>query len=117
MITSFLDSVRDGSTIAPKRMAERLRIPMTGLAKLAHLNRNTMASNAASPVVQAKLGQIAGIIAKATELSEDEDQAIIWFKFQPIPGFANRTAEQLVEQGHAAAVMTHLGRMEDGVYS
>lgn len=116
MLAAFLDEIRDEDIIAPRRLAERLRLPLTGLAKLAHLNRNTMTARPESPAVQAKLGEIARIIARAAQLSGDEDRAIIWFKHQPIPGFG-RTAEQLVEEGYAELVMEDLERMADGVYS
>ena len=116
MLASFLDDIRDHDIIAPRRLAERLRLPMSRLAKLAHLNRNTMASRPESPAVQAKLGQIAAIIARATDMSGDEGRAIIWFKYQPIPGWG-KTAEEIVEMGKADAVMWVLESMEAGVYA
>lgn len=116
MLAAFFDDIRDGDMIAPKRMAARLRVPMTRLSQIAHVNRNTMANNAGSPAVQAKLGEIARIIAKAAELSGDSGRAIIWFRHQPIAAFG-ATAEDLVEQGHAGLVIEHLDRMEAGVYS
>ena len=116
MLAAFFDDIRDRDMIAPRRLAERLRLPMSGLAKLAHLNRNTMTAKPHSPAVQAKLGQIAGIIARAAELSGDEARAIIWFKHMPIAGFG-KTAEALVEEGHADAVMWTLDSMEAGVYA
>src|SRR3546814_13054019 len=76
-----------GDLSAPRRMAERLRLPMTRLSRIAHLNRNTMTAHPASPTVQAKLGEIARIITRAAELAGDEGRAIIWFRHQPIPGF------------------------------
>ena len=117
MLASFLEVIREGDMIAPRRLAERLRLPMTGLAKLAHVNRNTLATNAGSAPVQAQLGKIAGVIARATELSGDEGRAIIWFRHQPIASFGGRTAKQLVEEGHADAVMEHLAGLENGVYA
>src|SRR3546814_17953420 len=78
-------------------MAERLRLPMTRLSRIAHLNRNTMTAHPASPTVQAKLGEIARIITRAAELAGDAGRAIIWFRHQPIPGFG-KTAEELVEE-------------------
>lgn len=116
MLAVFLDEIRDGDLIAPKRMAERLRLPMTRLSKLAHLNRNTMVTRPDSPAVQEKLGQIARIIARAADLAGDEGRAIIWFKHQPIPGWG-KTAEELVEQGLAREVLDDLDRMAEGVYS
>lgn len=116
MLAAFLDDIREADLIAPRRLAERLRLPMSGLARLARVNRNTMAAKPESPAVQAKLGEIARIIARAADLSGDEGRAIIWFKHQPIPGWG-QTAEDLVEQGYAEAVMEDLERMAAGVYS
>jgi uncharacterized protein (DUF2384 family) len=92
-------------------------LPLSGLAKLAHVNRNTMTAKPESRAVQAKLGQIAAIIARAAEMSGDEARAIIWFKHMPIVGFGGKTAEQLVEEGHADAVMATLETMEQGGYA
>ena len=116
MLASFLDDIRDHDMIAPRRLAERLNLPLSRLAKLAHVNRNTMAARPNSPAIQAKLGEIARIITRAAELSGDEGRAVIWFKHQPIVGFG-MTAEQMVEEGYAELVMEDLERMEAGVYS
>ncbi|HEU0043824.1 hypothetical protein [Sphingomonas sp.] len=116
MLAAFFDDIRDHDLIVPRRLAARLRLPMSGLAKLAHVNRNTMTAKPQSPAIQAKLGQIAAVIARAAELSGDEGRAIIWFKHVPIVGFG-KTAEELVEEGHADAVMWTLESMEQGVYA
>ena len=116
MLAAFLDDIRDGDLIAPRRMAERLRLPMTQLSRLAHVNRNTMAAKPESPAVQARLGEIARIITRAATLAGDEGKAIIWFKHQPLAGFG-KTAEELVEAGHADLVLADLERMAEGVYS
>lgn len=115
MLATFFDDIRDHDLIAPRRLAERLRLPMSRLAKIAHVNRNTMAARPDSPAIQAKLGQIATIIARAAQLSGDEAKAVIWFKHQPIVGFG-KTAEALVEEGQGAAVLWALDGMEQGVY-
>lgn len=116
MLAAFFDDIRDRDLIDPRRLAERLRLPLSGLAKLAHVNRNTMTAKPQSPAVQAKLGQIAAVIARAAELSGDEGRAIIWFKHVPIIGFG-KTAEELVEDGHAELVLEDLERQAAGVYS
>ena len=116
MLAAFLDDIRDRDLIAPRRMAERLRLPMSRLAKIAHVNRNTMTARPESPAVQVKLGEIARIIARAADLAGDEGKAIIWFKHQPIAGFG-KTAEELVEEGHAQAVIMTLESMGEGVYA
>jgi hypothetical protein len=114
MLASFLSDISDGNNIAPKRLADRLRVPMTQLSRLAHVNRNTMADRPNSVIVQKQLGAIAKIIARAAAMTDNEGAAIIWFKHQPIAGFGGKTAEELVEAGHADAVMWHLESIEQG---
>jgi hypothetical protein len=89
-------------------------MPMTHLSKLAHVNRNVLASKPGSPAVQAKLGEIARIVSRAAEMTGDVGAAIIWFKYQPITGFGGKTAERLVEAGHHEAVLWHLNSIEAG---
>lgn len=116
MLAPFLEDIREGDIIAPRRMAERLRVPMTQMARLAHVSRNTLTGKAGSPMVQGRLSEIARIIAKAAELSGDEGRAIIWFRHQPIEALGG-TAEELVEEGHAETVMRYLKVLEAGSYA
>lgn len=39
----------------------------------------------------------------------DFDEAIAWFRQQPLAEFENRTAERVVSEGEAAALLRHLG--------
>ena len=117
MLATFLESVHEGNIIAPRLMAAELRLPMTDLAKLAGVNRNTLSTKAGSAAVQSGLGMIARIIAKASELAGDEGRAIIWFRHQPLIGFDGKTAQELVEAGHADAVIWHLESLDNGVYA
>jgi len=117
MLASFLNDIREGDLIAPRRMAERLRVPMNRLSQLTRVNRNTLSSKPESAAVQAKLGEIAQIITRAASMTQDEGAAIVWFKHQPIVGFGGATAEALVERGQAKAVLWHLDTLEDGSFA
>jgi len=57
------------------------------------------------------------ILSEAEELAGDFDKAIIWFRHQPIAGYGGRTAQELVEAGHADAVLSHLEDLGDGGYA
>jgi uncharacterized protein (DUF2384 family) len=117
MLTSFISAIQEGNMLAPKLMAEQLRVPMTDLARMARVNRNTLSTKAGSAAVQAGLGQIARIISRAAELSGDEGRAILWFRHQPLPGFDGKTAEELVEDGQAGAVVDYLESLDQGAYA
>lgn len=111
MPAAFLDDIRDRDMIAPRRLAERLRLTQSRLAQLARVHRATMSARPGSPAVQTRLAEIAQLIARAAELAGDEGKAVIWFRHQTIPGFG-KTAEELVEEGHADAVKRTLDMVQ-----
>jgi hypothetical protein len=120
MLTAFLKQVSepDAGIISPQRMSDALHMGIGSLAQLTKINRTTLARSPGSEKVQASLGEIAKIIGMATVLAENSSgQAILWFRHQPIPAFDLKTAEELVEAGHADAVMKHLEMLSDGIYA
>lgn len=117
MLSAFVESVRDAGAISPTRLGDKLHMPMSRLAKLTRLHRNTLSLAPTSPAAQDRLGEITRIIATAADLAGDEGRAIVWFRHQPLPGFGNATAEQLVSEGHAHAVLDYLSALGDGVYA
>jgi hypothetical protein len=117
VLTVLLEDIREGDFVSPQRMSERLRLPLAELAKLVHVHRNTLAKHPASPTVQKNLEPVVRILAAAEELTGDAGRAIVWFRYQPIPGHAGRTPLQLVEEGHADAVLAHLEDLRDGAYA
>ena len=118
MLNAFLEQVSEHGIISPERVGEALHIPLAQVARLAKVHRNTLARMPESPAVQAGLGEVARIVAAAAELLDgDVARAIVWFRHQPLAGFAGRTAEELVAAGHAHAVLAHLEMLRDGVYA
>lgn len=120
MLSAFLDQVTDrrGGFISPQRVSEALHVPLSKIARLAKVHRNTLAQHPDSPVVQERLGDIARIITTATELlGGEQGRAIVWFKHQPLSGFDGQTAEELVAGGHSDAVLAHLDLLREGSYA
>ena len=121
MLTGFIADVTESKEggISPKRLSERLRMPISGkdgLSSLVNLHRNTLTRSPGSTKVQMRLGELSKILAYATELAGDSNRAVIWFRYQPLRGFDNKTAEDLVRAGHAGAVMKHLETLYHGAY-
>lgn len=119
MLSPFLTQVMDPQkgAISPYRLGDTLHMSISHLSKLTQLHRNTLTRNPESPEVQQKLGEVARIVAIATELVGDQQRAIIWFRHQPLSGFDNKTAEELVGSGHTDAVLEHLAMLSDGGYA
>jgi uncharacterized protein (DUF2384 family) len=119
MLAPYLADVTDREgLISPQRVSETLRVTFAHLARLAKVHRNTLAQHPESPAVQARLGEVARVIATAADLlGGDTGRAIVWFRHQPLAGFDGQTAEELVADGHTDAVLAHLETLRDGGYA
>jgi uncharacterized protein (DUF2384 family) len=122
MATAMLDPVLEllggGPTpgIDPKRLASLLQMTNAELAALARLHRVTLSRNPASPEVQARLGAIAKILARAADMAGDLNKAIVWFRHQPVPALGNKCPWELVQRGDPEVVLSWLDALEDGAY-
>lgn len=120
--TAFgLTAARFGDDPAPflsaRRVAESLGVNLSELAELAGVARNTLAAKAGGRRVDAALSPIVRILTMAGEMAGDEQRAAIWFKHQPIPGWAGKTAYDLVHEGKADKVLAYLEAVRSGVYA
>ena len=121
MLTGFISDVVESAEggISPRKLSRELRMPISGrdgLSSLVNLHRNTLTRSPGSTKVQKRLGEITKILAYASELAGDSKKAVVWFRYQPLQGFDNKTAEDLVRRGHADAVMKHLENLYHGGY-
>ena len=103
--------------LSPQRLAEQLGVTQSELARLAGVARNTLTAKSATRRVDAALSPIVRILAVVAEMAGDEGRAVIWFKHQPIPGWAGKTAYDLVAEGNAADVLSYLEAVRSGVYA
>ena len=119
MLSAFLDDITDRSgSLSPQRMSEAMKMPLSHLARIAKVHRNSLSQHPSSQTVQTKLGEVARVITTASDLlGGDMGKAIVWFRYQPLSGFDGKTAEDLVTDGHADAVLTHLELLRDGGYA
>ncbi len=116
-----LTATRFGEEPAPflsaRRVAETLGINLSELADLVGVARNTLAAKAGGRKADAALSPIVRIFAMAGEMAGNEQRAAIWFKHQPIPGWAGKTAYDLVREGKADKVLAYLEAVRSGVYA
>jgi uncharacterized protein (DUF2384 family) len=119
MLTQFLDKVTDPKRggVSPARVGGALKMSVSDLSRLTRLHRNTLTRTPQSPSVQARLGEVARIVAAAAEIIGDDERAAVWFRHQPLAGFAGRTAAELVADGRADVVLKHLDQLADGGYA
>ena len=57
------------------------------------------------------------IVARAALWAGSEEQALAWYRDQPIAAFGGRTAEALVEDGKGGAVRDYLGHIAIGGFA
>ncbi|GJE26731.1 antitoxin Xre/MbcA/ParS toxin-binding domain-containing protein [Methylobacterium organophilum] len=107
----------DAPYLSPRRVAEGLGLTLTELARLAGISRNTLTASRGTRSVEGALSPIVRIIAMAAEMTGDEMRAAIWFKHQPIPGWAGKTAYDLVREHKADKVIAYLEAVRAGVYA
>lgn len=119
LLSSFLERVSEpkGGGLSPNRVSGALNMSVADLSRVTRLHRNTLTRTPGSPFVQARVGEVARIVAQAAEIIGDDDRAAIWFRHQPLAGFDGRTAEELVGAGHGDAVLMHLDTLLDGGYA
>ncbi len=103
--------------LSAHRLSEQLGVTQSELAKLVGVARNTLTAKSATRKVDAALSPIVRMLAMAAEMAGDESRAVIWFKHQPIPGWAGRTAYDLVADGKGDQVLAYLEAVRSGVYA
>jgi hypothetical protein len=110
---------RDKGTpfLSARRVADRLGVTLTEMAALAGVARNTLTARAGARKVDLALSPIVRILAMASEMAGDDQRAAIWFKHQPIPGWAGKTAYDLVRERKADKVLAYLEAVRSGVYA
>jgi len=103
--------------LSPHILSEQLGVTQAELSRLVGVSRNTLAAKTGTRKLDAALSPIVRILAVAQEMTGDENRAAIWFKHQPIPGWAGKTAFDLVQEGCAEDVLTYLEAVRSGVYA
>lgn len=99
--------------IAAERVADGFGMSKSQLAETAGLARGTdrRAKSTGSST------RNAGDHQPVTEWAGGKDQAMAWYRAQPLPAFGGRTAEALVKDGKAAAVRDYLDHMALGGFA
>lgn len=114
----FMASLRDPDSPAPivsaRRFGEALHIDLQTLAQQAHVHRNTLSRQPASESVQRFLREALRVIRAATDISGDVNQALFWYRNEPLPVFDYKTAEQLVSDGRTDDLLRYISSLEAG---
>ena len=99
--------------------AAKFHMTQTQLAETAGINRYAVhkASRLATPKVQNRLTELMEIIHRVTEWAGSEQQAMAWYRSEPIPAFGGQTAEGIVKAGRAGALRDYLDHIATGGFA
>lgn len=116
LVSRFMDELQEPRKpyISSERFAERLGMSKMTLARLAGVHRNTLRTNPASEVLQARLREMIKIIIAASQLTGDIEKAKYWFMNEPILDYRGKTAAELVSDGKFEAVLAFLEDLRNG---
>ena len=115
----FIDFLKDpdgpAPVLSPKRFSQALHIDLQTLAEQAHVHRNTISRAPGSRGVQDFLREALRVIKAATDMNGDLNNALFWYRNEPLSVFGYKTAERLVSERRTDDVLRYLASIETGV--
>lgn len=104
----------DKTYLSPALVGEFFGLRVQELAERAHVHRNTPTARPQAPQLQKYLQDMIRVLAVATELTGDEKRAVFLLRNEPLKAFDYKTADTLIEQGRADAVIQYLESLASG---
>jgi hypothetical protein len=106
-------------TVMADDVAQSLGMSKAQLAETAGLSVETLyrADRAGSAKTQSRLKEVLEIVGRVSDWAGGKDQAMAWYRAEPLPEFGGRTAESLVKDGKAAAVRDYLDHVALGGFA
>lgn len=116
LVLTFMDS---SGRISVDRVADSFGMSKTQLAETVGLARESLykAARVGTLKTQARVREMLEIISRVSEWAGGKEQAMAWYRAQPIPAFGGRTAEALVKDGKAGAVRDYLDHLAVGGFA
>jgi hypothetical protein len=94
--------------LSKKQLAETVGLRPEALYK---------ARRAGAPKTATRLAEMAEILTRVSAWAGGREQAVAWYRGEPIPAFGDRTAESLVKSGQAAALRDYLDSIALGGFA
>jgi DNA-binding XRE family transcriptional regulator len=116
LVLSYMD--RAGK-IAIGQVADGFGMSKSQLAETAGLARETLyrVERSRAAKTQGRLREMLEVISRVIDWAGGKEQAMAWYRAQPIPAFGGRTAEALVKEGKASAVRDYLDHVAVGGFA
>jgi uncharacterized protein (DUF2384 family) len=116
LVTRFID---DRGTVVMDDVADWFGMSKGQLATTVGVRPETFqrVKRVAAPKTQSRVKEMLEIIGRIADWAGGKDQAMAWYRAEPIPAFGGRTAESLVKEGKAAAVRDYLDHVAVGGFA
>ena len=115
-LTQFFD---DGGFVVVDDVADWFGMSKTQLADTVGVKAETLhrAQRATAAKTQSRVKEMLEIVGRVAEWAGGKDQAMAWYRAEPIAAFGGRTAEALVKEGKATAVRDYLDHVAVGGFA
>ena len=109
---------RDG-TVRLERVTSDFRMSKGQLAETVGLAPEALykANRAKAPKTQSRMIEMLEIVNRLAAWAGGKEQAMAWYRAEPIPALGDRTAESLVKSGQAATVRDYLDVIASGGFA
>jgi len=101
-------TLADDYGLTKKQLAETIGLAPEALYKRGRLG---------AAKTQTRLREMAEILLRVSAWAGGREQAMAWYRAEPIPAFGGRTAEQLVKSGQAGALRDYLDSIAMGGFA
>jgi len=105
--------------VSPKALADQFHTTVKDVSYLTGISINILGKKARahSKISQNRLRETVEIINRVTPWCGNVFQAYAWYRSEPLPGFGDLTAEDLVKDGKAEAIKRYIARIAEGGYA
>lgn len=112
----FAEQFREPDTpyLSPARIGEFFGFQVQELAERAHVHRNTPTARPQAPQLQKYLQDMIRVLTVAAEMTGDEKRAAFLLRNEPLRAFGYKTADTLIQEGRADAVIAYLESLAGG---
>jgi len=112
----FAEQFREPNTpyLSPSKVGDFFGFRVQELAERAHVHRNTPTSRPQAPQLQRYLQDMVRVLAVAVEMTGDLDRAAFLLRNEPLRAFGYKTADVLIQEGRAEAVIAYLESLAGG---
>ena len=112
----FVERFREPNTpyLSPTKVGDFFGFRVQELAERAHVHRNTPTARPQAPQLQRYLQEMLRVLAVASEMTGDLERAAFLLRNEPLRAFGYKTADALIQEGRAEAVIAYLESLAGG---